>query len=215
MFWGSYLCSPLFFPGCRFPPIVQLRQQGREEGSRSADQMWAGWCAAHREATGRFSPRPGRGAGWRTLRQSIPEPQPRPLSGPSPWGTLKGVWAAGREHFLFGDTRDPSTLLAGTLGESWHRLADAWRGYLHVPGWARCPLSTFPPQICPELKKQLGSPRLVHTQKYIIISELRLHGRPGGGEGAQRSSGPVAGCWGGGCDSRSHVGLFSWHLQQL
>lgn len=63
----------------------------------------------------------------------------------------------GREHLLSRDTPDPSPLLAGALGESWRRLADAWRGRFQVPGWACCPLSTFPPQICPEPKKQLGS----------------------------------------------------------
>lgn len=59
-----------------------------------------------------------------------------------------------------------------------------------MPGWARCPLSTFPPQICPELKKQLGSPRLVHTQKYIII---RNCGSTAGLEVGRGPSGAVAG----------------------
>lgn len=70
--------------------------------------------------------------------------------------------------------------------------------------WAGLPSVHIPTQIFPEPKKPLGTPRLVHTQKYIIISERpapRWARRLGGDRGG---SGVAAGQQAGG------QGLRSW-----
>lgn len=137
--------------------------------------------------------------------QGLPE---LPLS---PWRPPRGVWLSGRLHFLSRDTPDCADWALGeNCGASWGQAqGDPFRGCAGQAAFS------FQPRICPEPKKQLGSPRLVHTQKYIIILEPRLHAGSGRRpSGAAVATGSAAG-WGWGLWSPRGAGLSRHSHSQL